>query len=340
MRALFLVLCLAVFSVKAAADPLSPADREALLENLEKIRGTVTGRVDARFRAAILAYRAAMGDEKGVVEFYLKCVKKVNFDDRHRKVSEFNDWKKKEEDHLNDPTMRHALMHQLRWLVFTLQAASDKADIHKLAPEGQQIVDDLFNDVATLTSQQEILGQNVTSTVFARAYELGAIKLEKWPFSPLSLGQIYDGVLLPQYRATGDIQALRAGWLKRIRQEGVVYEDAHAKSKSNGHPLTPDSGHSQAQDKFLTETLPELQWRMETDLFRSGDQRGAALRMIAHLEKHLTHPHAKDWSDELKDLLSPPLLVAPSTGSPSIVSPSAISPNTISDLPKDPYSNP
>jgi len=335
MRALSLVLCLAVFSVKAAADPLSPADREALLENLEKIRGTVTGRVDARFRAAILAYRAAMSDEKSAVEFYLKCVKKVNFDEKHRKASEFTEWKKREEDKLTELTMRRALMHQLRWLVLTLQAASDKADPNKLAVEGQQNVDDLFNDAATLTSQQEILGQNVTGTVFARAYDIGTIKLEKWPFSPTHLAQIYDEVLLPQYRATGDIQALRAGWLKRIRQEGVVYEDTHAKSKSNGRPLTPDAGHSQAQDKFLTETLPDLQWQMETDLYRSGDQRGAAVRMIALLEKHLTHPRAKDWSDELKTLLSPALPVTPAAASPAPVSPSAMS-----DLPKDPYSNP
>ena len=344
MRALPLVLCLAVFSVKLAADPLSPADREALLENLEKIRGTVTGRVDARFRAAIVAYRSAMSDEKAVIEFYLKCVKKVNFDDRHRKVSEYNDWKKREEDHLSDPTMRRALMHQLRWLVFTLQAASDKADMTKLVPEGQQIVDDLFNDVATLTSQQEILGQNVASTVFARAYEIGGVKLEKWPFSPINLAQIYDAVLLPQYRANGDIQALRAGWLKRLRQEGVVYEEVHTKSKSNGRSLTPDAGRTPAQEKFATETLPELQWLMETDLFRCGDQRGAALRMIAHLEKHLTHPHAREWSDELKTLLNPPPLVpattTPATTAPATTAPATTAPTTVDDLPKDPYSNP
>ncbi|MEI7910424.1 MAG: hypothetical protein WCK77_12370 [Verrucomicrobiota bacterium] len=328
MRPLIVVLCLAVFSVKLAADPLSPADREALLENLEKLRGTVTGRVDARFRAAIVAYRAAMTDEKAVIEFYLKCVKKVDFDDRHRKVSEFNDWKKKEEDHLSETTMRRALMHQLRWLVFTLQAASDKADLIKLAPEGQQIVDDLFNDVATLTSQQQILGQNVAGTVFARAYEIGGVKVEKWPFSPTNLAQIYDTVLLPQYRASGDIQALRAGWLKRIHQEGVVFEDVHARSKSNGRSLTPDTGRSPAQEKFTTETLPELQWQMETDLFRSGDQRGAALRMIALLEKHLTHSRAKEWSDQLKLLLNPPPAVVPATVAPT------------NDLPKDPYSNP
>ena len=333
MRALLLLLCLALVAIKAAADPLSPADREALLENLEKLRGTVTDRVDARFRAAIVAYRSAMASEGAAHEFYLKCVKKVNFDDRHRKASEYTEWKKREEDKLSDTNMRRALMHQLRWLVFTLQAASEKADINKLAPEAQQIVDDLFNDPATLTSQQEILGQNVTGTVFARAYEIGGIKLEKFPFSPLHLGQIYDAVLLPQYRASGDIQALRAGWLKRIRQEGMIFEDVHAKSKTNGRSLAPEAGRSPAQERFHTETLPDLRWQMEIDLFRSGDQRYAALRMLEHIKTHLTHSRAREWSDELKALLTPPPPLVPTAATELPKDPPK-------DLPKDPYSNP
>jgi len=335
MRTLFLMLFLGVFCGKLMADPLSPADREALLENLEKLRGTVTGRVDARFRAAIAAYRSAMSDEKAVMEFYLKCVKKIDFDEKHRKTSEFNEWKKKQEDHLNDPTTRRALMHQLCWLVLTLQAASDKADMNKLAPQAQQIVDELFNDVPTLTGQREILGQNATSTVFARAYEIGGVSLEKWPFSPLNLAQIYDTILLPPYRTSGNTAALRSGWLKRLRQEGVAFEDTHAKSKSNGRPLSPDTGHSPEQERFLTETLPELQWQMETDLFRCGDQRGAALRMITHIEKYLTNRHARQWSDELKNLLSPAPILTP--GSESTGTDPA---SSTSDLPKDPYSNP
>lgn len=330
MRVLPLVWCLAVAAATAAADPLSPADREALLENLEKLRGTVSERIDARFRAAIVAYRGAMANEGAAIEFYLKCVKKVNFEDRHRKASEFTDWKKREDDRLSETSLRRALVHQLRWLVFTLQAASEKADLDKLAPEGQQIIDDLFNDGATLTSQQEVLGQNVTSTVFARAYDIGGIKLEKWPFSPLHLAQVYEAVLLPQYRAAGDIQALRAGWLKRIRQEGLLYEETHARNKTNGRSIAPESSRSPAQEKFVTETLPDLQWQMETDLYRCGDQRGAALRMISHIEKHLTHTRAREWSDELKALLSPPPPVAPSIATPA----------STNDRPKDPYSNP
>ena len=350
MRALIVVLCLAVSVIKAVADPLSSADREALLENLEKLRGTVTDRVDARFRAAIVAYRGAMASEGAALDFYLKCESKVNFEDKHRKPAEFRDWKKREEDRLSDPALRRALIHQLRWLVFTLQAASEKADFNKLLPEGQQIIDDLFNDVPTLTTQQRILGENVIGTVFAKAYEITGVKLEKWPYSPLNIGQVYDAVLLPQYRASGDIQALRSGWLKRIRQEGVMHEEGRARTKGNGPAngkgggnggggahVTPDSGvHSPGFERFIAETLPDLQWQMESDLFRSGDQRGAALRMIEHIKNHLSHAKAREWSDELKALLTPPPPVVHSTAAPTVPATTT----TTSDLPSDPYANP
>jgi hypothetical protein len=314
MRALLLVLGLAVVAATAATDPLSPADREALLGNLEKLRGTATARVDARFRAAIAAYREAMTSEAAAVEFHLKCVDKVNFENRHRKASEFRDWKKQEEERLAQASLRRALMHQLRWLVFTLQAASEDAAPDKLAPEGQLIIDSLFSDAATLASQQEILGQNVITTEFARAYDIDRVKLKKWPFSPLHIDEVYDLVLLPQYRAAGDLDALRGAWLKRIHQAGVMFEQVTAKNKTNGRSLAPETGRPLALEKFLTETQPDLQWQMEMDLFRNGDQRGAALRMVTHIEKHLTHARAREWNDELKAVLSPVQLVTPAPG--------------------------
>ena len=55
----------------------------------------------------------------------------------------------------------------------------------------------------------------------------------------------------------------------------------------------------------MTETLPELQWQMEMDLFRNGDEGGAAMRMLAHIEKHLNHKSAREWGEQFKNLLSP-----------------------------------
>jgi hypothetical protein len=62
---------------------------------------------------------------------------------------------------------------------------------------------------------------------------------------------------------------------------------------------------SPAYEKFLAETQPSLQWEMETDLFRHGDESGAAVRMLAHLEKNLSHPAAREWGKQFEALLKP-----------------------------------
>ncbi len=57
-------------------------------------------------------------------------------------------------------------------------------------------------------------------------------------------------------------------------------------------------------EQFVAETVPELHWTMEMDLFRHGDERNAAVRMLAHLEKNLGHKSARKWATEFTALLS------------------------------------
>ena len=318
MRTLKAVLCFALSTIPIGAEALSSADREALLENLEKIRGTVTDRVDARYRLAIAAYRAAMVDQEEALAFYLKCTEKVNFLDAGRKPADFREWKKREDDRLGETAMRRALMHQLRWLVLTLRASSEKADLVQLADEGKEAIDALYQDKQTLLTQRQVVGQSVLGTVFAKAYEIEGVKAEKWPTSPLDVSSFYENLVFPKYRMTGDVQNLRAAWIHRIQLESERRDSAPSRPnpRGGGREAMPQADPAAAQERFQNEVLPELQWQMELDLFRCGDQRGAAPRMIAHLEKHITHPKAKDWSDQLRTLLSsrPEVSPSPTTG--------------------------
>lgn len=302
MRFPVMLLCPVLALANAMADPLSSADREALLESLEKIRETADSKVDARFRVAIAAYREAMGTDETAIEFYLKCIEKVNFLDQERKNADFRDWKRKEGDRLSDQGFRLALRYQLRWLILTLQASSDKADLKALAGDAQEMVDSVFRDAAKLEGQAQTLSQPVTSTIFARAYEIGALENDKWPASPIQLEAVYGQIIFPQMRGPARIDSLRAAWIKRIQQEGIKEESLAGnggRRNGQGGPRTQDPDH------FATETLPELQWQMEMDLFRNGDESGAALRMLAHIEKHLAHKSAKQWGEQFKNLLSP-----------------------------------
>lgn len=317
MRIALTLVCVLLTLTHARSEPLSAADREALLGNLEALRESANSKIDARFRMAISAYRAAMTSGDSVMEFYLKCVEKVNFEDQQKKPIEFREWKRKEADHLSDAGFRLALRYQLSWLVLTLKASSEKADPKASAAEAREIVDAVFLDAPRLESQGPTLRQGVTSTVFARAYDINGTGKEDWPTSPILLEQIYDKVLLPPLRTSATLDALRATWIKRIRQQAIEVEtwsDSHkdsAKGKKNGQG--PDSGSSKAMiaERFTTETLPELEWQMELDLFRSGDESGAAKRMLLHLQKYINHKSARKWSEEFKALLTPAAPPAP-----------------------------
>jgi hypothetical protein len=296
------ILGCAMFTVSHAhAESLSAADREALLEKLESLREAAVARVDARFRLAIAAYREAITSEDKAMDFYLKCTEKVNFDDKQKKNAEFREWKHNEADRHSAPGFRVALIYQLRWLILTLQASSEKANLDALAPDAQEIVDSIFRDAAKLASQENLLGQPVNSTIFAKAYEIGNVGKDKWPLSPVNLEEIYSGIVFPPLRSASGVEKLRAAWIKRIKQEEIKVESwsGGGGKKGNLGPPSPEL------EKFRTETLPEFQWQMEMDLFRSGDESAAAKRMIAHITTNITHRSARKWGEELEKLLKP-----------------------------------
>ncbi len=303
MKTLFRLACMAALSGTAWSAPLSPADREALLESLEKLKENAEGKVAARFRTAIAAYRAAIGSDEAALDLYLKCVEKVNFTDRQRKASDFRDWKRAESDRLSSSDFRSALRAQLRWLVIYLQSADENADRSKLAADGQAILDSLYANAGRLRAQQQTLAQPVTSTVFARAYEVGGLEKIKWPQSPVQLEPFYDQVVFPLYRNAAGIESLRSAWLKRIRQEAVA---AEAGGGNGGGRRGPSAPRSADADRFIAETRPELQWQMEVDLFKAGDESGAARRMLEHIMANITHRSARAWGEQFRNLLSPP----------------------------------
>jgi hypothetical protein len=297
----------------AQADPLSAADRETLLENLEKIQNSSDSKIDERFRLAISAYRTAMASDDAAMSLYLNCIEKVNFEDQAKKAADFREWKRKEADKMSDTGFRLALRYQLRWLVLTLQAASPNADRSKLLGEAQDAVDSLFRDIVKLKGQQQTLGQGVTSTVFAKAYDINQAKVEDWPLSPLDLDQIYGSILFPPNRTPSRVAALRASWIKRIQQETIKHEAFGGRQRDDKRVGTVESMQSPEFTKFLQEGVPRMQWQMEMDLFKAGDENGAAVRMLDHLKKYVNHPNAREWGDQFKSLLKPKVVGGPAT---------------------------
>ena len=330
MKNLILLLCVATVPGTAFSQSLTSADREALLDQLEKLRETVDSRNDARFANAISAYRSAMTSDANTLEFYLKCIEKVEYTDTKRKAKDFRDWKKKEKDKLDKPGFRRALRHQLRWLMLSLEAASSTADRQDIVEKAKVIVRDVFDDLKLMADQEQVLKQSAVASVFAKAYDIDGSKVENWPSSPMDLEDLYDNLFLPPLRKPSHLTELRNTWMKRIEQELAIRENMaryarrllqeqqrqqeeyvtqNSPNETNNEYNETRIGTVEAMrppeyQQYLAEEVPELLWKMEMDLFKCGDQSGAARRMVEHLKKYIKHKSAGEWSEEFTALLT------------------------------------
>ena len=299
--------CFAIFlpaSVHADPESLREPDRIALEEQLEKIEKRSKARVSGLYLRAIKDYRAAITSDAATMELYIKCVEKVRFEDEQRKGSEFREWKRKNKERLSSGSMRMALRHQLSWLLLSIEAAQSDGDISELGTRAITHLDQIFEHAEILKPHRSILDKNALSSVFARAYSLN-IDVEDWPKSALDIGNIYSKVVMPPLKAASNVTAMRNAWKRRILHEGLVFEkwsDREGTTIGTKEALRPPE-----LEKFLAERRPALLWKMEMDCFKAGDQRGAALEMIRHLETYITHKDAPEWIDEFKELISPDL---------------------------------
>jgi len=320
-RTTCLALLLAAAPLVAHADPLSQADREALIEKLDNLRDSAKEKALGRIGIALSAYRAAMSSDETAMEFYLKCVEKVDFEDQKRSTQDFREWKRRQEDRLKQDGLGRCLRHQLRWLVLTLEAAEAQGNFKDIAPKASVALDDIFNSPEQFGGNVNPLREPVTNTVFARAYNIGGAKVENWPLSPLEISAVFNQVLFPPLRATGKFDLLREQWLRRIRYEGLIRtemtgngngggggggEGRGGRGEGRGGDGGNGEGRSAENEKFISETLPDLKWQMEEDMYKAGDQQRAAVNMLAHIESHVTHPKAREWAERFRALIEPP----------------------------------
>jgi hypothetical protein len=304
----FCALCL----LTANAAELSVQEREQLLERLEKLQSTASQRVEARFRAAVSAYTAAAASPSSASDFYIKCVEQVDFVDQKRKSQDFRDWKRRESDRVNSRAFGLTAQSKLRWLILTLQAAAEQSNSDQLAKDAKTIVGQICENHSIMAPHRKWLSQAVLSSVFARAYQVDQIQIDNWPAAPTDIAAIYQQVILPPLRAKKDPKSLLSAWNERIQQEIQLRDNTRSEDNSNGRRIgTTTSIRSPEFDRFLSETLPNLQWEMEVDLYRHGDARNAAGRMLAHIEKHITHESATRWSEQLTGMLTPEMKTTP-----------------------------
>jgi hypothetical protein len=283
----------------AEPEKLSALDAQLLLERLKELREGSDQRIGERFKVAHSAFRSAIQTDGAAHDLYLKCVEKVQFEDEKRKSQDFRDWKRRHKDRTDSPAFRRALRHQLNWLLLTIEAASEPGKRNELWPKAMERIDLIFKDADDLDGAQGLLRQDVLDTVYATAYGVNGIKLEDWPTAPLQLSIVYEQLILPPLRTPRRLGELRQAWEKRILHEGSVHSLWGRSARGlGGRQVRPAE-----LDRFLAERRPQLQWEMELDLFNAGDQKGAALRMLQHIEKNVAHENCAEWIVDFQEIV-------------------------------------
>ncbi|MGE9271298.1 MAG: hypothetical protein ACQKBU_10895 [Verrucomicrobiales bacterium] len=305
--ALFATLCSLGIGV-LHGDSLSQLDRSELIEKLDDLRGEARAHVLGRFDGAAAAFKEGMKSTEAATELYLRCVEKVDFIEREKKASDFRDWKKKHKGRLDDEAHGLALRHQLRWTILSMKASSSPEKKLDLAGEALEILDAIYRTPDELRRHSDVLAQSVSSTYFARAYALNGYRIPEWPMSPIEKeksGNVkvdgpFELLIFPALRSTRNYIGLRAAWDQRIQYEEIA---KGFWSKENYDESTP--GDTEARERFILEVKPQLLWRKEVDLFKTGDEKEAALRLLRHLADNLSHADARNWEAEFRELVSP-----------------------------------
>ena len=289
------------------AEPLTTADRMDLIDRLDTLKDKAQDHAKGRFGDAVTAFNEGMRSNDAATALYLKCVEKVDFTDRDRKAADFREWKKKNKERLGDEGHALALRHQLRWAVLTMKAAGNRAEGAKLAEEALVILEAMYAKPEEIADYIQVLGQPVTQTPFAKAYGISRYTIKDWPMSPVGVNGKrvnvegpFDVLIFPALREEKDVEGLKEAWKKRIRYEEIAkgfWVEEKGDSKLPGASL--------ARDEFLLERQPELQWQMEVDLFKLGDERAAAVRMMEHLMANISHTKARDWEGQFRALVAP-----------------------------------
>lgn len=301
-----LAASIALTASSSHASSLTDSQRKELNKRLLKIIDKSEQTLESRQATAYSAYKNALSSNNAAFDLYIKCVEKVNFEDAGRKASDFRDWKRKNKEAHSDAGFRLALRHQLNWLVLTIDASRiDGDDYSSLTSRALSAVNSIFEDGEALERHNGILRQNVLGSIFARAYGFGNFEVKNWSPQPLNITNLFEKVILPSLRENKESDALRSAWMQRISYEEKLVEMWGKKPESKSVGIKKDSP---AVMKFNMDTRPRLIWQMEMDVFKSGDELGAATRMLSHISKNHGHNDAVKWAEELNTLIAPEVI--------------------------------
>ena len=273
----------------SAQNTLTESDRKRILDKLENLHKTTLEVKFGRYANALAAFQAAAETPAKSYDFYLECVKLVEFDKPGKKFADYRDWKERNLKRVRATEHQKMLQFQLRYLVMTIRAMHMK-DRVEMIPQLQGFIQSMVEDYESMGTAARGLNRSITGTIFAQAYEI-ELKAPNdgtpgWEMTPLNLNGQFENLILPALREAGDTKGLEAAWNRRIQWEIAL--------------MAPEEDEKVKSD-FVSKDLPQLHWNKWVDVAENGERARAANAMLALIEGNLQHQSAEDWIKTLVD---------------------------------------
>ena len=300
----------------AGAPKLTPEQTANIMKQLDQLEAQIgKNRGDTLGGAYARCSKAVAAGEKGALELYLECYKVEHFDRMNLKITDYQDWAKRNLDKHKDPEFLAALWLQLQYLVFSIQA-QDAKDMGPIVASLQSYIPKLVSAVQGATTHtasgavkdsdkgkknsggrsfgsgqfQQMLRQSVKNSEFAKAFLLDDfLRKEEWEYEPLAIGRIYDSIIFPYYLEKKPAD-LGAQWDARIKADLTLKQ-----------AVMSDAEYA----IYYKEKYPALLWKRASYLYDHGVNPILAMAdMLKVIRENPTHPDAGDWLKNLRGVVN------------------------------------
>lgn len=245
------------------------------------------------------------------LNLHYDAVKEINFTSKGKKHSDFIAWRKQNRSKLTHKSSQHWLQAQVRWLNFAVESKNLEDDPNleaKFIKALNKYLHDFYQELEQFSQNSKEAGislqnefrKNIMQSEISQFLEIQHATKNNWPHNPSKIAAIYDNHLLPYIRKKGSTKQLIEAWEKRINYEEQIIQALHGLEKKG---LRQKTGILEKQ--FHTKVKPKLLWNMYQDLYKQGEERKSANKMIEHIKKHKTHPDSSKWTKQLLQLLQP-----------------------------------
>jgi len=288
--ALLAAASLVVTPLRGAVTDSQPVDTNALLEALKTLRkkqeeslGSVRGRI-------LQAIQSASGSTSAAWELYQEAIKAVQFEGQEKEGTKFRDWKKKEEERLDDPDFRNAIPVHLAYLALTLRKASG-AETEELLPALMRHAAAVSAAEASWGGDKQMMLRPITESVFVKHFGIDAwiAGVKEWELVPANVDGMYEKTVLPELRRQKNPQVVDY-WDARIRREAEKVGQVRLAFQT---------------ERFEAVTKPGLLWKRAQEFRHIGLPNRALNEMFAVLKAYPSHPDFDRWASELEQLISP-----------------------------------